>query len=372
MKKIENISAEQIQKFPEWVKKWTEIGLSTKDQDLDLAIESAVKLYSCIEKPSPRLTWKARSPLEATYMACFGLLFLDLYRKLTNTPKPLSIESFETLASNIWSKVSTELGEKYSNKIKPEVLEYVHGEVKGLFSGVEGGSDQTPKVPTSLKKQFKQILEKEYSNHTGGQFWAPYCAYITFFRDVMQWENKLLEQFAYWEQICIKAGWVWWHEDILVVAEKPVGIYRDNEGRLHNPTGPSIQYRDGFCLYNWHGVSIPKEWTNKDNGLTAEKALKWSNIEQRRPALEIFGWDNVLKELNVSVVDEDEDPQIGTLLEAEIEGRKEKFLRVMCGTGRVFSLPVPPTVNTALEANAWTFGFESNTVGQFLKPEIRT
>ena len=68
---------------------------------------------------------------------------------------------------------------------------------------------------------------------------------------------------------------------------------------------------------------------------------------------------NLLRELKAKTIDSDEDPKIGELVEVNIpEIGKEKFLRVLCGTGRRFALPVPPTMKTALEANAWTYGVD--------------
>jgi hypothetical protein len=78
-----------------------------------------------------------------------------------------------------------------------------------------------------------------------------------------------------------------------------------------------------------------------------------------------------LNELQAKVIDRDADPEIGELLEVEIpEIGTERFLKVLCGTGREFALPVPPDMKTALQANAWTFGVED--VRDFLKPEVRT
>ena len=66
-----------------------------------------------------------------------------------------------------------------------------------------------------------------------------------------------------------------------------------------------------------------------------------------------LGGAKVLEQINAKVIDEDADPEIGTLLEADIpEIGKEKFLKVMCGTKREFALPVPPEMKTALEAQA--------------------
>ena len=61
---------------------------------------------------------------------------------------------------------------------------------------------------------------------------------------------------------------------------------------------------------------------------------------------------------------------IGNLVEVDIpQIGREKFLKVVCGTGRQFAIPVPPEMKTALEANAWTFGL---TPEELLPLEIRT
>ena len=61
---------------------------------------------------------------------------------------------------------------------------------------------------------------------------------------------------------------------------------------------------------------------------------------------------------------------IGTLLEVNLPDiGKEKFLKVLCGTGREFAIPVPPFMKTALEANAWTYGLDGDLLRDL---EVRT
>ena len=104
--------------------------------------------------------------------------------------------------------------------------------------------------------------------------------------------------------------------------------------------------------------------------MTPQIALTHTNVEQRRAACEILGWKRILNELDVTVVDTDPDPQIGELLEVTLPDiGKEKFIKVLCGTGRTFILPVPPTMRTALEANAWTYDIPANLMKQ---KELRT
>ena len=93
-------------------------------------------------------------------------------------------------------------------------------------------------------------------------------------------------------------------------------------------------------------------------------------MEQRRAACAIIGWKCILEELDAKVIDEDGDPEIGILLlEAEIpDSGRERFLKVRCGTGREFVLPVSRHVQTALQANAWTWAIEDYEY----RPEVRT
>lgn len=170
--------------------------------------------------------------------------------------------------------------------------------------------------------------------------------------------------------VAMSCGWVSCYDTLAVVQDRPLHIRMDEDNRLHSETGPAILYADGFAVYAWHGVRVPGEWIDNRESLTAHTALTWANIEQRRAACEILGWVNVLKDLDARVIDEDEDPQIGTLLEVDIPDiGRERFLRVLCGTGRSFALPVPPDMRTALESNAWTYNIPPDLLKNL---EVRT
>ncbi len=146
-------------------------------------------------------------------------------------------------------------------------------------------------------------------------------------------------------------------------------IHQDEQGRLHNEKGPSISYKEGLNLYHWHGVAIPKSWI-VENLPSPQEALELWDVERRRVACEMIGWVNIIKELDAKVIDENPDPEIGTLLEVLLPGsrKKDRFLKVRCGTGREFVIPVPPNKRTAHGANAWTWGLDTSKY----RPEVRT
>ena len=162
------------------------------------------------------------------------------------------------------------------------------------------------------------------------------------------------------------SGWMMPYENICFISDRHSQINLDERGRLHCETGPAIEYSDGFSVHAWNGMIFPEEWIQ--NKPSASDALYMRNGEHRRIACEMLGWENILNELDVDTIDKDIDPEIGELVEASINYEAQKFLRVTCGTGRDFAIPVPPEMTTARQANAWTWGLGPNEY----KPEVRT
>jgi hypothetical protein len=188
-------------------------------------------------------------------------------------------------------------------------------------------------------------------------------------RDVLGWSDPVLECFEIDEALAKSCGWVWWHENVLSISDRPRTLNRDDELRLHCETGPAIMYPDGWGLWCWHGTVIPQEWVESKESLNLQTALTWENIEQRRAACEILGWNLILDQLNARTIDKHPNAEIGDLVEVDLpDSGRERFLRVKCGTGRDFAIPVPPDMDTAHNANAWTYGLDANE----LNPEVRT
>jgi len=227
-----------------------------------------------------------------------------------------------------------------------------------------------PKAAFDLvkKRHNKNMDSSEFLSHTlCGSMEVEWVALYKFYKDVLG--IKDIDQIDLMADVVMSCGWWTAIDDCVYLQERPLFIKMDNENRLHAETGSAIEYRDGFKVYSWHGVRIPGEWIENPEALTPQMCLTWQNIEQRRAACELKGWHNVLKELKAKIINKDADPEIGELLEVDIpEIGKERFLRVLCGTGREFALPVPNNMKTAIEANAWTYGMNPDE----LMPEVRT
>ena len=164
------------------------------------------------------------------------------------------------------------------------------------------------------------------------------------------------------------AGWALPHQKICWISERTNHIQKDATGRIHCLDGPAVLYPDGWSIYAVRGTVIPGDWI-ETSALTPSIALAEQNAERRRAACEILGWSRILRDLDAKTIDKDGDPEIGELVEVNHpQIGREKFLRVICGTKREFAIPVPPEMQTALQANAWTYGLNP----ELYKPEVRT
>jgi len=272
----------------------------------------------------------------------------------------------------VWQQVEQQLGQQVRQQLGQQVRQQVRQQL-----GQQVGQQVEQQVWQQVWQQVRQQVEQQkfraandgVNNYGINSLWCSWSAYISFFRDVCGWRDQVLEKFEINEELTQSCGWTWWHKNVLAISDRPLKISRDDQGRLHGEMGPSMLYRDGWALYNWHGVSVPSEWIEHKDKLTPKAALTWRNIEQRRAACEIVGWERILCELKGKSIDKDVDPQIGELIEVELpDGGPQRFLRVLCSTGRRFAIPVPREMKTALEANSATYGIPST----LFKPEVRT
>lgn len=292
MTDVNNLTPEQIEKFQEYVKKWTEIGLNCDPVNVDKAREAIKESYRVAnETPPPDgKFYQVKGPLEA----------VDLIIKL--------------------------------KKI-----------------------DDTPSNRASVLSDFI------YGSHDAG-----WLAFHDFFEHECGVECKA--EIKPVMEIARNCGWWAPYDEAVIMMDRHEEIHINEDQQLHSMTRPAIRYRDGFEIYAVRGTVIPENWINGPM-ISATEALHWDNVEQRIIACEIIGWDKILDGMDHSVLDEDPDPEIGTLIEVDIpESGKEKFLRVRCGTGRTIYLKADPAAKTALEANASSYQEDP----RYFKPEVRT
>lgn len=206
------------------------------------------------------------------------------------------------------------------------------------------------------------------SNDRGGSFWASWGAYVSFMRDVLGWRGDALARFEIDEALIKSCGWVWWHEDVLAISDRPEKIHLDGRGRLHCEDGPSIKYRDGWSLWHWHGIAAP-EWVIKSPGdITSAKIDAEDNQEIRRVMIERYGYAKYVAKSKI--VHED---ATGKLRKRRNKhGDEIAVVEVLNGSlepdgsRKRYFLSVPPEMQTATEAVAWTYGMNADAYAKLV------
>lgn len=228
------------------------------------------------------------------------------------------------------------------------------------------------------EEQVKNYIKNNWHNYRGAQLWASWFAYVSYFRDVCEWENPSLANFALDEEIGLTSGFVWWDNEVVAISDRPLKVSRDNGNRLHAEDGMALEYRDGWGIYSWHGYRIPAShhWIITDKSkITADKIEHETNAELRRIMLEIHGYDKYLSERDAKVVSEDEiHGQPRRLLEFTVAGEPVRVVEVINGsvepdgTRRKFILgcvrqngAFPKTPH---EAIAWSYGINPNVYSE--------
>ena len=306
---IKELTAEQQARFPYYVNKWTAIGRCTDKADRPRAEAAIALMYKAGGLEPPKQIIWSESPRAQ-------LVLYNIYE--TNNE------------------------EKYNN---------------GLLN---------------MKKFLKETKINTNVNTFYAQHEAAWMSYYDFFLQEFPELEETIAPLMGLMELTQSAGWCIPTDVICFVSERHTTLCLDEAGLLHNETGMAYSYPDGWGGYYWHGVEVPADWILKKDKLTVTKIFKETNAEKRRAGCNIIGWDKVLEGIDAKLVDEDGDPQVGTLYKGQIPGATAcGFLKVLCGTGRTFVIPVPSSVNTAIEAQTWIDPGALNYSKTWEKPEVR-
>ncbi len=139
---------------------------------------------------------------------------------------------------------------------------------------------------------------------------------------------------------------------------KPVRLERDAQGRLHSADGTAIQYVDELGVFAWHGVRCPERYIRGQ--ITRADWLREANLERRRVIEERLGLEQFIALVGERCIDQS---KRGKLMEIDLPGDPQRvahYLQVRDpSTNRQYYLRVPPSITTADEAVAWTFGLDA-------------
>lgn len=200
-----------------------------------------------------------------------------------------------------------------------------------------------------------------------------------FLRDIAQetYSAPNLESLNIWNRLLERAYALLFYEGIAFVCEYPIHSRLDPEHRFHDETGPALKFSDEFHAHFWHGRRVTRDIIESPETITVERIEREKNVETRSILIERYGLERFLKDSGAVKVNEDECGILYRKVFTSADVMMDEPLVVVMvnnstpepdGTCKQYFLRVPPSVRTAREAVAWTFGLSEDDYA----PEIES
>jgi hypothetical protein len=185
--------------------------------------------------------------------------------------------------------------------------------------------------------------------------------------DVLAWRRPTEELRGLWA-VAKSAGWMVPHENVCWICERPDVLRTDARGRLHCPDGSALRYPDGWSVYAWRGVQVPRWIIDHPERITLGKIGDTFEPVLRNCMIEIMTPERFIRSGGAGMVSRDDTGMlwrkfwsfrgvaVGSWSAVEVvNGTPETD-----GSHKHYFLRVPARMRTAREAVAWTYGLTAD------------
>jgi hypothetical protein len=184
-----------------------------------------------------------------------------------------------------------------------------------------------------------------------------------YLRDVFGLQAETAPLAGLW-QLAANLCWLQPHQHTCWLAERPNLLRGDARDRLHNADGPALRFPDGWSVWAWKGVEVPRSVIEAPETVTLAAIDAEPNVQIRRCMIEIMTPERYVAQGGAHRVAEDETgilwrktwPAFDAWAAVEVINATPE----PDGTRKHFFLQVPADIRTAREAVAWTYGLNAN------------
>ena len=306
-KRIERLTPEQIARFPEFIEKWTRIGLCTDPADRPNA-EAGIKLaYKAAGLDPPKSIVWCGSPMSQglTRAIVFGLKEAEI---------KIGDSVWDSLGASVWDSVGASVGASVRASVRASVGDSGYGQQDANW--------------LAFYDYFKQVCSLDEITQRLAGMW-------------------LLSQ---------SAGWWLPHKNMFWVSERHNLLNRNTSGQLHCDDGPALAYPDGWRIWAINGLRVDQQIVMSPHTQTIPQIDGEQNNDVRSIRINRFGWPRYLSESGSDCRDERANDIEGTMEALYRTKAGDQRLVVTCPTGRLFALGVPSDVATCEQAQHWLAG----------------
>lgn len=128
------------------------------------------------------------------------------------------------------------------------------------------GSEINADLPESEKvlvSFFLECAKSASSMWQGGNEWAGWGSYISFFREIAKLNLPEYANWKHWGNLELHSGIRMVHKEFCIISDRPEFIKMDENNQPHCVDGPFKKYRDGWSLYYINGVAVERERVEK-------------------------------------------------------------------------------------------------------------
>jgi hypothetical protein len=372
---IEALAAEQEADPRRLTERWRAEAVSTRPIDRATARAAVCALYQAYGLPAPRLVLFLSSPMACHFARALvqalmgngdlgrGKAIERLHRKLINEAwerwpwlfhrqfgrESLSrLEAGSRIASALEDEMNVEQellggdpleGPIYS-RLKSQVCDLLERELMRQCS-------HWPEIHPPIGARLPDLLQKGIEDRPWA-FSMSFDLSPRFFKGGQDATSLALYDYgarlgtispylAAYKAYARSCGWMYPHDKVGFLSERPMEIQLDAQGRPHCATGMAIRFRDGWGAHAWHGVRVPARIiAAKDFDVHAvddEANVEWRRIMLERDYGGRGGFEIYLQARQARVVGEDEvHGQPRRLLEVDVGSAPIRIIEVINGS----------------------------------------
>ena len=349
--KLEKLTSKQEALIPAVRDEWIKIGLDTAPVDQGKARSALEGVYAIVGKPVPRHIIHLDSPL-AVAIALAQLRLGD-----TQVSDQVSDQVRDQVSAQVRAQVSDQVRAQVSDQVRAQVRAQVSDQVGAQVRdqvGAQVGAQVSDQVRARVRAQVSDLIYWGFW-YDLGQF-DVWLSWYDFIGRCGVDVSKMQPHF----EVAKQCGWTLLFWDWVFVSAKPQFIHRDELGRLHSEVEAAVRYPDGFSVFSVHGVRVPEKVILAPQSLTPAEIDAEKNAEVRRVMIERYGQDHYLMESKAEEIHRDD---FGVLYRKQIEGDEPLVMVKVVnstaepdGSFKDYFIRVPPTMERARQAVAWTFG----------------
>jgi hypothetical protein len=347
--------------------RWAAIRRSTEPADRSAAEEGVRLAYNAAGlKPPTRLVW-CESPLA----------LFQLAGRASRDDGP-NVKS--AIIHRPRRQVAACVGRRRHKPVRAEVESAVNPADALVASAAEAVMLRTPDENLSLLTRMRRGYPLSWSlpallgrhgfrDSAIGQHELSWLATYDYIRDVLGLQAETAPLMGLW-QLATSLGWLQPHEHTCWLTERPNLLRGDAGDRLHCASGPALRFPDGWLVWAWKSVEVPRWVIEQPEQITLASIDAESNVQVRCCMIEIMTPQRYVTLGGAVRVAEDE---TGVLWRKRRQA-SDAWAAVEVinatpepdGTHKQFFLQVPTNMQTAREAVAWTYGLRADVYARLV------